>query len=171
VNHSEVDRVSSARLQTAVMSDNSAVEGFWRSFVAATGVDGTYTAWAFGNDAEMADSLGRLVRDGPKRATTSLLSSYQDDDEPLPKVGDMVVVLGGRGEPICVIRTVSVDVRPFGQVDERFAWIEGEGDRSLEYWRAEHDRFFKSEGRPVDDDTAVVLETFELLWSPNSQRA
>jgi uncharacterized protein YhfF len=147
-----------------MMNINSAVEEFWRSFVSATGIDGAYTAWGFGNDAEMADSLGKLVRDGPKRATTSLFSTYEDDDEPLPKVGDLSVVLGGVGEPICVIRTVSVEVRPFGQVDERFAWTEGEGDRSLAYWRAEHIRFFESEGRPVDDDTAVVLETFELLW-------
>jgi hypothetical protein len=26
-------------------------------------------------------------------------------------------------------------------------------------------RSFESEGRPVDDDTAVVLETFELLFT------
>jgi uncharacterized protein YhfF len=113
--------------------------------------------------------LGRLVRDGPKRATTSLLSTYEDDDEALPKVGDPSVVLGGGGEPICVIRTIRVEVRPFGQVDEGFAWTEGEGDRSLEYWRAEHVRFLVSEGRPVDDDTAVVLETFELLWPLTDQ--
>ena len=147
-----------------MISDNSAVEEFWRAFVSATGIDGTYAAWGFGNDAEMADSLGRLVRDGPKRATTSLFSTYQDDDEPLPTVGDLSVVLDGDGAPMCVIRTVSVEVRPFGQVDERFAWTEGEGDRSLEYWRTEHVRFFESEGRPVNDDTPVVLETFELLW-------
>ena len=72
----------------------------------------------------------------------------------------------GGGDPICVIRTVTVEVRPFGLVDEAFAWIEGEGDRSLPYWREEHARFFESEGRPVDDDTLVVLEIFELLWSP-----
>ena len=63
-----------------------------------------------------------------------------------------------------MIRTVSVEVRAFGLVDEAFAWVEGEGDRSLAYWREEHIRFFESQGRPVDDETAVVLETFELLW-------
>ena len=146
------------------MSSDPAVEEFWRSFVAATGIDGPYTAWAFGNDPDMADSLGRLVRDGPKRATASLLSSYHDDDEPLPRVGDLSVVLDGSGEAICVIRTVSVEVRAFGLVDEAFAWVEGEGDRSLAYWREEHIRFFESDGRPVDDETPVVLETFELLW-------
>ena len=149
----------------------SAVEEFWRSFVSASGIHGAYTAWEFGNDAEMADSLGSLVRDGPKRATASLLSSYEDDDEPLPEVGDLSVVLRGGGEPICVIRNVGVEVRPFGQVDERFAWTEGEGDRSLENWRAEHVRAFESEGQAVDDDTPLVLETFELLWPLTDQRA
>jgi len=139
-------------------------EDFWRSFVDATGIDGPYTAWGFGNDPEMADELGLLVRDGPKRATTSLLAEYEDDDEPIPSVGDLSIVLDGRGDPLCVIRTVEVEVRAFGLVDDAFAWVEGEGDRSLAYWRDAHIRFFASQDRPVDDDTPVVLETFELLW-------
>jgi uncharacterized protein YhfF len=141
-----------------------AVEEFWRAFVEATGIDGPHEVWGFGNDPEMADSLGMLVRDGPKRATTSLLSSYEEDDEPLPTPGDLSVVVDGRGDPICVIRTVTIEVRPFGLVDEAFAWTEGEGDGSLSYWRTEHLRFFESEGRHVDDNTSVVLETFERLW-------
>ena len=145
----------------------SAVAGFWHMFVEATGIDGPYTAWGFGNDPEMADSLGLLVRDGPKRATTSQLSAYEEDDEPLPKVGDLSVALDGSGNPLCVIQTARVEVRAFGLVDEAFAWVEGEGDRSLAYWRDAHIRFFASEGRPVSDDTPVVLETFDLLWSPD----
>ena len=147
-----------------------AVESFWRSFVDATGIDGPYSAWSFGNEPAMADELGLLVRDGPKRATTSLLSWYEggaaDPEEPMPVVGALSVVLDGRGEPICVIRTVKVEVRPFGEVDEAFAWVEGEGDRGLAYWSDAHVRFFASEGRPVDEDTLVVLDTFEQLW-PN----
>jgi uncharacterized protein YhfF len=145
-----------------------AVEAFWRSFVDATGIDGPYSAWSFGNDPATADELGLLVRDGPKRATTSLLSWYEGDDadpeEPMPVVGALNVVLDGRGGPICVIRTVKVEVRPFGEVDEAFAWVEGEGDRSLAYWRDAHISFFASEGRPVGEETPVVLETFEQLW-------
>ena len=144
---------------------NQAVEEYWRAFVEATGIDGPYTAWGFGNDPEMADALGVLVRDGPKRATTSLLSWFEGNDpEPMSQVGDLSVVLDGRGNPICVTRTVAVEVRPFGEVDEAFAWVEGEGDRSLAYWRDAHLRFFASEGRPADEETPVVLETFELLW-------
>jgi uncharacterized protein YhfF len=147
------------------MAASGAVDGFWRSFVRATGIDGPHTAWSFGNDPAMADELGLLVRDGPKRATTSLLSWYEGDAEPLPQVGDLSVVLDGSDVPLCVIRTTAVEVRSFGEVDETFAWIEGEGDRSLASWRAAHIAFFASEGRPADEDTPVVLETFELLWS------
>ena len=151
------------------MAENDVVEDFWRSFVDATGIDGPHTAWSFGNDPAMADELGILVRDGPKRATTSLLSWYEGDDaEPLPRVGDLSVILDGRGSPLCVIRTTAVEVRPFGKVDEAFARIEGEGDRSLAHWRNAHVAFFAGEGRPVDDATPVVLETFELLWPAGS---
>lgn len=149
------------------MAEIDAVEKFWSSFVEATGTDGPHTAWSFGNDPDMADELGVLVRDGPKRGTASLLSWYEGDDaEPLPRVGDLSVILDGNDLPLCVIRTTAVEVRPFGQVDEAFAWVEGEGDRSLAYWRNAHVAFFASEGRPVNDGTPVVLETFELLWSP-----
>ena len=147
------------------MADSHAVEEFWRSFVEATGVDGPHTAWSFGNDPDMGNELGLLVRAGPKRATTSLLSWYEGDDaEPLPQAGDLSVILDGSGNPLCVIRTTDIEVRPFGRVDEAFAWTEGEGDRSLAHWRTTHVAFFASERRPVDEETPVVLETFELLW-------
>jgi len=139
------------------------VEAFWRRFVAATGIDGPYTAWGFGSSPEQATELGLLVRDGPKRATASLVSSYADD-EPVPVPGDLGVILDGDGEPLCVIRTTHVEIRRFADVDEEFAWTEGEGDRSLEFWRAAHIRFFAAAGRQVDDSTPVVLERFELLW-------
>jgi uncharacterized protein YhfF len=66
-----------------------------------------------------------------------------------------------------VIRTTAVEIRRFGDVDEAFAWDEGEGDRTLEWWRRAHLWFFKQQGIPIDDDTLMVLEHFELLW-PNA---
>jgi len=140
------------------------VAEFWEAFVAATGIDGDHTAWAFGAGEAMGTELGLLVRDGPKRATASLRSVYEADGESMPSAGDMSVILDGRGEPLCVIRTTHVEVRRFGDVDEEFARAEGEGDRSLAYWRHAHIRFFAGEGTPVDDDTEIVLERFELLW-------
>lgn len=139
------------------------VEAFWRRFVAATGIDGPYTAWGFGSSPEMATELGLLARDGPKRATASLQADY-GDVEPLPAAGDLSVILDGDGEPLCVIRTTDVEVRAFGDVDEEFAWTEGEGDRSLAYWRDAHLRFFAGYGAVVEESSPVVLARFDLVW-------
>jgi uncharacterized protein YhfF len=141
------------------------VAAFWSDFVAATGIDGPHTAWGFGNDPAMATELGLLVRDGPKRATAGLRSEYEPA-EPLPVVGELSVILDGAGVPLCVIRTTAVEIRPFGEVDEEFAWTEGEGDRSLAHWRRAHIEFFASQGVDVTEADEVVLERFELLWPP-----
>ena len=142
------------------------IEAFWAQFVAATGIDGPYDAWAFGDPSlpDLATELALLVRDGPKRATTSLASEYEEEGEKLPATGDLSLILDGEGEPVCVIRTTTVEVRRFGDVDEAFAWDEGEGDRTLEWWRRAHGWFFEQQGILVDDDTDMVLERFELLW-------
>ena len=125
-----------------------------------------YTAWAFGpgDDPRLATELALLVRDGPKRATTSLLVEYDGEDEPLPRPGQHSIVLDGNRAAVCVIRTTAVEVCAFGEVDERFAWEEGEGDRSLAYWRRVHIEAFSRDGFMVDEETAVVLERFEVVW-------
>lgn len=145
---------------------STAIGTMWAAFVEATGRDGPYTAWGFGDDAkaDLMTELGLLVRDGPKRATTSLVSSYGPADEPMPRPGDHSVILDGDGRPLCIIRTTAVDTRPFGEVDEAFAWDEGEGDRTLADWRRGHESYFDSIGAPVTDETPVVLERFVKVW-------
>ena len=143
------------------------IEEFWTRFVAATGIDGTYEAWAFGDPSlpEMGTKLALLVRDGPKRATAGLAAEYEVENEAIPIPGSLSVILDGGGSPVCVIRTKEVEIRRFGDVDERFAWDEGEGDRTLAWWREAHQRFFERQGTPIDDDTLMVLERFEMLWT------
>ena len=142
------------------------IEEFWAEFVATTGIDGPFEAWAFGDESsvDLATELALLVRDGPKRATAGLAAEYEVENEPLPEIGDLSVILDGRGAPVCVIRTTLVEIRKFGDVDEAFAWDEGEGDRTLEWWRRAHLRFFQHRGIQVEQETLMVLERFELLW-------
>jgi uncharacterized protein YhfF len=142
------------------------IEEFWAEFVATTGIDGPYEAWAFGDLSlpDLATELALLVRDGPKRATAGLVAEFEPEDDPVPSVGDLSIVLDGHGGPVCVIRTTQVEIRRFGDVDEAFAWDEGEGDRTLAWWRRAHIRFFERFGTSVDENTPMVLERFELLW-------
>jgi uncharacterized protein YhfF len=150
-----------------VKEPSEEVKAFWAGYAAATGETGPYTAWGFGDDThpELMTELGLLVRDGPKRATTGREADFSAED-PIPSPGDHHVILDGEGHPVCIIRTTSIEIRPFGQIDEQFAWDEGEGDRTLQWWRDGHIRYFASVGTPIDDETSVVLERFAKVWPP-----
>jgi uncharacterized protein YhfF len=147
---------------------SSEVAAFWAAYTAATGANGPYTAWGFGDDEkpELMTRLGLLVRDGPKRATTGRVDDYDQDAEPVPVPGDHSVILDGSGHPICIIRTTSVDIRAYAEVDDAFAWDEGEGDRTLADWRRGHEWYFASVGTPLEPATKLVLERFEKVWPP-----
>ena len=120
-------------------ADQTAVGAMWASYVAGSGYDGPLvTAFAFGDSAEMADELGLLVLHGPKRATAELVQAFAAQDEPLPRAGDRCLVLGGDGRPLAIVRTTDVRVGPLSSVDDRFAWDEGEGDRTRAWWLDAH---------------------------------
>jgi uncharacterized protein YhfF len=146
------------------------VAAFVTAFVAATGEAVPGEAFAFGDQPAQADQLARLVLAGRKRATAALFADLGHRQDQLPQPGDTAIVLDGSAHPVCVIRTFDVEVVPFHSVDETFAWDEGEGDRSLEYWIAEHERFFQHRcaelGIRFDVDLDVVLERFRVIWRP-----
>lgn len=123
-------------------------------------------AWSFGDTPEQADRLLELVLAGTKTATSSALSEYDDEDAPLPRAGDLSIVVDGVGHPRALIRTTAVEVVPFGEVTEDFAAAEGEGDRTLGSWRSDHTEFFRRAlgVESVPDDFMVVTERFELLY-------
>jgi len=118
-------------------------------------------AWAFGDSPEMADELVGLVIKGKKTATCGSLSSFKNEEES-PTIGGYSIILNGRGEPVCVIRTISLRIVRFCDVGEDLASKEGEGDLSLKYWREGHKDFFSREGT-YQEDMELVAEEFELV--------
>ncbi len=124
-------------------------------------------AWAFGATRDHADDLLDLVLRGIKHGTASSMWDYEATGDPLPRSGDLSIILDGAGEPRAVIETTGVRTMPFNQVDVDHARAEGEGDRTLEYWRAEHERFWREHAdspRGWAPDMPVVCERFRLLW-------
>ena len=126
---------------------------------------GTYEAWPFG---EAPDKLADLVLQGIKTATCSAYDLYQINNEPLPQAGDYSVILNSSEEAVCIIKTIKVYVTEFKNVSEEHAFKEGEGDRSLEYWRQVHESFLTNELATVhkgfDENTKVVCEEFEVVY-------
>jgi uncharacterized protein YhfF len=114
--------------------------------------------FSFGDGPELANELLELVLSGTKCATCwaesqGLLSA---------EVGKMMVVLDGQGVPKAVVKTIELTKRRFEEVDEAFAYDEGEGDRSLQYWREAHTRYFKRLGRYAPG-MMLWCERFELI--------
>lgn len=130
-----------------------------------SGLSGEYEAWAFGG---APDKLAELVVDGMKTATCSSLEMLSLEGEPVPKPGDYSVILDSTGNAVCVIRTTRTYVRAFDQVSAEHAFKEGEGDRSLGYWRRIHMEYFTEELRAVGlsfgADSELVCEEFELAY-------
>jgi uncharacterized protein YhfF len=120
----------------------------------------------FGDSREMADELSTLVRQGIKTATCSVFFGYDIDQKSLPRKGELSVVLDGSGKPVLIIQTIEAFVVPFNEVSEQFAFDEGEGDRSLAYWRKAHENYFRRndlKDRVFDERVLVVCERFRVV--------
>lgn len=121
-------------------------------------------AWAFGGTPEQADALLDLVLRGIKTATASAAEDYAAESEPLPEVGQLGIVLDGRDRPCAVVETTAVDVVPFDEVTAEHAFAEGEGDRSLAWWRREHEQFWREHAaRGFRPDMPVVCERLRVV--------
>ena len=134
------------------MTADISIDAFWRRYLAAAGKSEAPRklpeAWSFGDNPALADELCRLVLDGIKTATCSLLWEFETE-------------------------TTQVAIQPFNQVDAAFAYEEGEDDRSLESWRREHWRYFsrtsQSQGWILDENMLLVCERFRVVFQENNK--
>ena len=127
-----------------------------------------YVAEYFGDLPDLANELATLIVADTKTATCSALWEWEADGDPLPDVGHKTIVLDGALRPLCIIETTEVTVQPYNQVDAQFAFEEGEGDRSLKYWRQAHWRFFSRSlpkiGKEPTQDMPLVCERFKVVY-------
>lgn len=126
-----------------------------------------YEPWAYGGQPDL---LAGLTRCGVKTATAGAGPLYELEGEALPEAGEYSVILNSRDEAVCIIRTTRVYTVPFCEVSAEQAYREGEGDRSLDYWRRVHEDFFRAElseaGLTFTSDMPVVCEEFEVVYPP-----
>lgn len=120
----------------------------------------------------LRDRLVAAILDGAKTSTTGLVVDYEHEGEALPEVGERTVVIDSGERSVAVIETTEVRVVPLSEVDLEHVIDEGEGDRSIAEWRANHESFWHSKemrealGDPeftVDDATLAVLQRFRLV--------
>lgn len=149
------------------------IESYWQAFQDQLPAESPYrgrgyVAEGWGDSPALADELGALIAAGTKTATCSALWEWEADGEALPAAGLLTVVLDGADRPLCIVETTEVTVRRYCDVDAPFAHAEGEGDRSLAYWRAAHWRFFGRTlgrvGREPTEEMPLVCERFRVIY-------
>ncbi|PSV98378.1 ASCH domain-containing protein [Photobacterium lipolyticum] len=121
----------------------------------------------FCGDEHNANLCAELIRIGQKTATCSLKCCYDIEDEPLPSVGHLQVVTDWSGKPACIIEIESVEECKYSDVSAEFAYSEGEGDRSLKWWRNAHWDFFTTVCEELNieptESMVLVLERFHVV--------
>jgi uncharacterized protein YhfF len=102
------------------------------------------------------------------RAHASLERDFEDEGDALPRPGEHVVVLDGRGTPRAIVRLTHVERRYFNEIDDEFAFECGEGDRTLTWWLVAYRQEFaeraESQGFQVGERAVLILEYFDLVW-------
>ena len=122
-------------------------------------------AWAFGVEPDL---LADLVLRGEKTATASTYDLYALEAESLPQEGTFDVILDSQNQAVCIVKIIKVSVQPFHQVSDQRAFKEGEGDKSLAYWRQVHEdcsaEWLREAGLTFTPESKVVLEEFRKVY-------
>ena len=123
---------------------------------------------SFGDSPELSEALIALVIAGKKTASTGTLEGWAAAGAKLPNPGEHEIPLSWDSRPLCILETTQLEVIPFCDVTAEFAAMEGEGDLSLEWWRAAHERYFRREGERLGYDfrvdMPVVCQRFKVVW-------
>jgi len=122
----------------------------------------------FCDNKKDADECADLVVQKIKQATSPSVWWFKKNNEAFPKIGDIAIVTNWDGEPKAIIRTRKVEIVKFKDITPEYAKIEGEGDKTLEYWRKVHWDYYKNEMKEFNEfpneNMEIVCEYFETIW-------
>ena len=79
------------------------------------------------------------------------------------------MILDSKGLPHCITRITKVEITRFRDISSEYAFIEGEGDKSLTYWKDAHRTVFSREcredaGIAFHEDMECVCEYFDVVY-------
>lgn len=91
------------------------------------------------------------------------------NDESFPKVGDQYIVTDWFGVAHCIIGTTKLTKIRFGDITAEHAWLEGEGDKSLSYWKDVHKAYYQRQFQGsqyiFNDDMEIIFEEFKVVFA------
>lgn len=127
----------------------------------------SFSADYFCADEVNANLCAELISKGIKTATCSMKYWYDSGEESMPQTGHLLVVTDWHGEPTSIVEITAVSECKYSDVTAEFAYAEGEGDLTLDWWRVAHWDFFANECNEIEieasEDMVLVLEHFQVV--------
>lgn len=124
-----------------------------------------FAPMSIGRSPETANVGAALILNGIKTTTSSAHWDYPDGR--IPFLGALSVLVDGTGSCRAIVETQRVEVIPFRDIDEDFAYAYGEGERTLEWFRLEMGAWYRAEalrhGERFSDDTPLICEWFAVV--------
>jgi len=122
----------------------------------------------FCDNKEDADECAELVVKSIKQATAPSLWSFENNNEPLPKIGNQFIVTDWDGNAKAIIEVTKIKKTPYNKISPEFAKSEGEGDKSLSYWKRVHKAYYSREVEPFnktfDENMIIVCVYFKTVF-------
>jgi len=159
--HSQMNRVK---------ENFETVENIWKDFLNEHPENlnkATPFSFYFCDNEKDANECADLVIKGIKQATATSMWWYEKNNESLPNIGSQYIVTDWSGTAKAIIQTTKVEQIPYSEITAAFAQTEGEGDKSLAYWKRVHKAYYTREMEPYGDefseDMIIVCEYFETI--------
>ena len=144
----------------------------WDSFAAKNPVYKAYKtpeSFFFWDNETDANQCAELVVNGIKKATATSLWWFEKNESKLPQTGDLSIVTDWYGNAMAIIKTTKVEQIPYNKITAKFAEIEGEGDKSLAYWKKVHKAYYtremKAYNKHFDERMIIVCEHFKSVFT------
>ena len=122
----------------------------------------------FCDNLKDANECADLVLEGTKKATASSLKWFKSNNIEFSKPGDLFIITNWDGVAKAVIQIEKIEFTPYTKITPEFAQIEGEGDKSLAYWKKVHKAYYCREQNipetEFDENMMIVCEYFKCIY-------
>jgi uncharacterized protein YhfF len=145
------------------------IGAYWARVCAKNAIDPSIEPdiYPWGRTPILADLWLNLILHGNKRSTAHPMLQHDVEGTSPHSAGDYSILLDGFARPACVLRTTSVEVKAFSEVDEAFVRAESEGGGIVRYWKVGHwesyEPYCTLHGTEMSEDLPMVFEYFELI--------
>lgn len=117
--------------------------------------------WRLGKNKKQANKLYKLVLKGKKIATSYLYN----ENEKLASNDYSILTNWDKNRQLLIL-TTNIEIVPFNKVTKQHVQNEGEGTKTLRFWRKIHKKLFTKEleesKKLFTDETLIVCKTFKI---------